>query len=208
MSYLASHNANIWLQAARQIKRSMGLQRGKTDRLDAPRIARYASIHQQQAQLWQPPGPVVEERAVLLGLREGLTLVGQQLSVPLKELKQLTNSTIARASAKLCKVSLKAIPGDIHRTEMAIKELINNDEELKRRVSLMTSIQGVDQISACEVILTTNEFKHIKQPGQYACYAGVAPFEDSSGKKQSRARVSHMANKKALAFSRNGCHTL
>jgi len=63
-------------------------------------------------------------------------------------------------------------------------------------VSLMTSIQGVGQITACEIILTTNEFKHIKQPRQYACYAGVAPFEHSSGKKQSRARVSHMANKK------------
>jgi transposase len=123
-------------------------------------------------------------------------LVGQQLSVPLKELKQLTNSTITKESAKLCKVSLKAILGDIHRTELAIKELINNDEELKRMVSLMTSIQGVGQITACEVILTTNEFKDIKQARQYACYAGVAPFEHSSGKKQSRARVSHMANKK------------
>ena len=29
MSYLASHNANIWLQAARQIKSSRGLQREK-----------------------------------------------------------------------------------------------------------------------------------------------------------------------------------
>jgi len=85
-------------------------------------IARYAFIHQQQAQLWQPPRPVVEELAVLLRLRERLTLVGQQLSVPLKELKQLTNSTIA----KLCKVSLKVILGDIHRTELAIKELIKN----------------------------------------------------------------------------------
>jgi transposase len=63
-------------------------------------------------------------------------------------------------------------------------------------MKLITSVDGIGTFTACEVILTTQEFKQISDPKKYACYAGVVPFEHSSGKKLSRARVSHMANKK------------
>ncbi|SEP01487.1 Transposase IS116/IS110/IS902 family protein, partial [Mucilaginibacter gossypiicola] len=43
---------------------------------------------------------------------------------------------------------------------------------------------------------TTNEFKDINDPKKFACYSGVAPFTDESGRVVKKARVSHMANKK------------
>lgn len=45
-------------------------------------------------------------------------------------------------------------------------------------------------------MITTNEFKNIHKAQQYACYAGIAPFEHSSGTSiRGRTRVSHKANK-------------
>ena len=53
-----------------------------------------------------------------------------------------------------------------------------------------------EQITAANVLVTTNEFLNIKEAKQYACYAGVAPFKDESGKIKRRQKVSHKANKK------------
>lgn len=44
----------MWLESALQIKRSIGMVRGKDDKVDAQRIARYALLHQQEAQLENP----------------------------------------------------------------------------------------------------------------------------------------------------------
>ena len=67
--------------------------------------------------------------------------------------------------------------------------------------SIITSITGIGPVIAVEMIITTNEFKDIKDPASYACYSGVAPFEHSSGKSvRGRNRVSHRANKKCKSL--------
>jgi transposase len=128
LTLLASLNANVWLQSARQIQYSMGYQRGKTDRLDARLIARYAATHQGQAQLWQPVGAVLEELQALLRVRQRLLSVRQQLKVPIQELELHSSKTILKECTKLCKDSLKAINSDIAQAEQAIQELLNGDE--------------------------------------------------------------------------------
>ena len=47
------------------------------------------------------------------------------------------------------------------------------------------------------MIINTNEFKNITDPRKYACYCGIAPFEQSSGSSLFKSRVSHLANKNA-----------
>lgn len=49
--YLLARNVNIWLESSLHIKRSMGLVRGKSDAIDAQRIARFAYTHQHQARI-------------------------------------------------------------------------------------------------------------------------------------------------------------
>ncbi len=59
---------------------------------------------------------------------------------------------------------------------------------------------GISQTTAAEIILTTNEFQDITDPKKFACYAGVVPFERSSGQRKGRPKVSHMANKKVKSL--------
>ncbi len=49
--YLMSRGVGVWLETPLQIKRSIGLARGKDDKIDSERIARYAFLHQDQALL-------------------------------------------------------------------------------------------------------------------------------------------------------------
>ena len=46
---------------------------------------------------------------------------------------------------------------------------------------MVQSVEGVGKITALELIIVSNELEGIKTAKSCACYAGVAPFEYSSG---------------------------
>jgi transposase len=194
LSYLHSIGADLCLESAVQIKLSLGLQRGKNDRIDSVRIARYAYKNREELKFWQPKRSVVEELNRLTVLRDRLLQAKNQLVVSYEEMRQFDKSAATRVKA-LSKSSMEALARDIDRVETAIEELIRQDEELTRLFKLITSVQGIGKVTAAALIVTTNEFKDIREAKPYACYAGVAPFEHSSGIKKGRAGVSQKANK-------------
>ena len=57
----------VWLESSLQIKQAGGMQRGKTDKVDAQRIAQYAYRFRDQMRLWEPPREIVQKLAFLNG---------------------------------------------------------------------------------------------------------------------------------------------
>ena len=53
----------VWLESSLQIKQAGGMQRGKTDKVDAQRIAQYAYRFRDQMRLWQPPREIIQKLA-------------------------------------------------------------------------------------------------------------------------------------------------
>ncbi|RYD86371.1 MAG: IS110 family transposase [Sphingobacteriales bacterium] len=196
LSCLHKNKASICLEAASQIKNSLGNIRGKNDKIDAIRIARYAYKERETVRLWQPKRETVQQLAHLAATRLRLINVKKQLKVPLREQAAFGTKKAGRQSLQICSHSIKAIEADITRADKAIGQLIAEDEELTRIFKLVTSVSGVGKVTAVQIIITTNEFKDIHDPKKFACYAGVAPFTDDSGKVIKKAKVSHMANKK------------
>ncbi len=84
LAVLQELQAPIWIEHAAQITNSIGMTRGKTDRLDARRIAQYAFRFQDKVRLWEPPRAVIEQLAVLSALRDRLINARKQLEVPLR----------------------------------------------------------------------------------------------------------------------------
>lgn len=196
LACLHKKKAHICLEAATQIKNSLGNIRGKNDKVDAMRIAWYAYKEREGLRLWEPKREAVQQLAHLAATRLRLITVKKQLKVPLKEHVSCSPGKTSKQNIQACSHSLKAIEGDIARTERAIEEIIKADKELTRIFKLATSVSGIGKVTAVQVIVTTNEFKDISDPKKFACYSGVAPFTDDSGKLIKKARVSHMANKK------------
>jgi len=193
---LHKKKAHVCLEAATQIKSSLGKLRGKNDKIDSIRIAGYAYKERETLRLWNPKREVVQQLAHLAATRLRLITVKKQLKVPLKEHSLFSRNKTTRQSAAICSHSLKAIDEDIVRADKAIGQLIEADTELSRLFALVTSVSGIGKVTAVQVIVTTNEFKDINNPKKFACYSGIAPFTDDSGKVVKKARVSHMANKK------------
>jgi transposase len=196
LACLYNKRARICLEAATQIKSSLGNIRGKNDKIDAIRIAGYAYDKREKLRLWEPKREVIQQLAHLSSTRSRLIQVKKQLKTPLKEHHAFSTKKVARQNTSLCSHSLKALEMDINRTDKAIEQLIAADDTLRNLFAVVTSVIGIGKVTAAQIIITTNEFKDINNPKQFACYAGVAPFTDDSGKIVKKARVSHMANKK------------
>jgi transposase len=193
---LQTLEANIWVEKAIQIKRSSGLQRGKSDRIDAQRIAFFAFRNQDKARLWTAPRTVIQQLKRLTSVRERLLIMVAQLNKPLQESKRFDSKEVSKVIKNSCQSSLRAIKADLKKVDQQIAETIKSDTSLNHLFELVTSVEGIGKVVACDMILTTNEFVNINDPKKYACYAGVVPFEHTSGTSiRGRNRVSHFANK-------------
>lgn len=192
---LTSLQACISLQAAIQIKYSSGMQRGKNDKVDAKRIAMYAYLKRDTLTIWQPKRAVINKLAHLVALRNRLIKAKNQLKTALRETTAFAEKTAVKGLSLLCKSSMQALEADLKKATKAIDEVIKSDERLHHLFNLITSVKGVGPMTATEVILTTNEFKDIKEGKKFAAYAGVVPYEHASGSSiRGKNRVSKMAN--------------
>ena len=193
---LKQEGANIWLEQAIQIQRSLGVLRGKNDAIDARRIALYAYKNRKEARLWVPRRKVVEELKELLNLRKRFLNSLSRFTKPIKELKSHGNPQIAKLIEDSCQGSIEGARKDLTSIEAKIDELICQDAQLNRLYELISSVDGVGKVTAVQIIVDTNEFKDIREGKKYACHSGVVPFEHRSGSSvHLRSRVSHLANK-------------
>jgi transposase len=196
LSCLYQKKANICLEAATQIKKSLGNLRGKNDKVDSMRIATYAYKNRDELRLWSPRRDEVQQLAHLSSTRSRLIKAKKILKTPLKEYGAFVKKRSAKQNIAVCNKALGGIETSLEHVERAIMNIINADPELKRLFALVTSVVGIGKVTAVQLIVTTNEFKDINNAKSYACYAGLVPYLEESGVFKGKGRVSHMANKK------------
>jgi transposase len=195
LDVLIENKANIWLENPIHIKRSLGLVRGKNDKIDALRIALFAYKNVDDIKLWIPERKIIKTLKSLLSARERIIQAIENLTVPIEESKEF-DKEIYKSIQQACKVSVAALKKDLQKINFNIKNVINNDERVSKLYKIITSVDNVGIIVATSIIVYTNEFIKIKNPKKFACYSGIAPFEHSSGKRiRGKIRVSKMANK-------------
>jgi transposase len=196
LNHFNKQKYNVWVESARQIKLSLGTVRGKSDKLDAKRIAYYCFRNHDVAKLWEPKREVIQSLKMLLKTRSRLTKVKSQLSVAMKESKRFISKEIYKINETLHKKPLVEIQKALKNVDEQIKRLIYEDQHLARLLKLVKSVEGIGDVVAVNILVKTNEFKDYNDPRKFACHAGVAPFEHSSGKSiRGKTKVSHMADK-------------
>ena len=180
IGYLISRDAKVWVESSLHIKRSMGLARGKSDKIDAIRIASFALRHQRDAKPIQLAEASVTRLKDLhvnrIRLKKSLSI----LQIPLQEMKEI-DPTTGKMLEKANKNAVSGIESSIEKIEELILSIINSDENLKRLFELVTSIKGEGKIMGLELLVYTHGFTRIMDGRKLACYTGVAPFEYSSG---------------------------
>ena len=195
IQHLLAKEFNVWVEMSLKIILSLGVQRGKNDKVDAQRIAFYAMKNQEEAQFYQPPREVVDTIRKLLTLREHLVKTKALLIKNTNELKGF-EPELAKLNEKYSKSTIQGIEKDLKNIEKELDKVIEDDEKLSNLFEKATSVVGIGKVTALLLICFTNEFTMYENPRQLACYCGVVPFEYSSGKSvRAKPKVHYMANK-------------
>lgn len=96
-----------------------------------------------------------------------------QLQQPIDEQAGFTDPKRQKQLVKNCQASPEAIDADLDQVNRHITQLIEQDDQLKERFALMTSIPGVGIATATEVILATDEFKAITDPKKIVLFQNI-----------------------------------
>jgi transposase len=179
-----------------EIKRAKGLVRGKSDKADSYDIAQYAITHEHKLIYTQLPEEDLMKLKLLLTEREKCIKALSMFDTT-KENKDFLPDAITKQVMKVNSQTIKALKKQLAVLEKNIQEVIKANETIKKQFDLATSVPGVGPQTAIQLIVTTRCFTAFEQWRQLACYAGVAPFEYSSGTSiRGKTKVNHMANKK------------
>ena len=186
------------------IKRSLGLTRGKNDKLDAYKIAWFSYLFRDELSPSTMPTETMLKLKSLMGERYRVVKMATIEKQVLRELSsQLDNKAIIRVKHRL-----KILTADVKAIENEIKELIMSSPALIKSYELLNSITGIALVNATMMILCTNNFEGITNARSFACYCGVAPFEYSSGTSiRGRTKVSNLANKRMKADLTNAARS-
>jgi len=189
-------NTDIWLESALQIKRSIGVQRGKNDRIDAVRIATYSLDFQRKVRLWKPTPKNIERLGLLISHRDRMVKYLMSLRTTLNEEIGFVDKDLHLEMAELSEAPIEAMEKSVKEFDARIEALLESDVVLARQTEIVKSMPGFGQVISSKLIQVTQGFTRLNTPRQLACFAGVAPFEHSSGTSlKGRTRVSHLANK-------------
>ena len=180
VKYLMSRGGKVWLESSLHIKRSIGLARGKSDKIDAERIARFAMVHQREAKLIKLTHPTLERLQNLKRLRSRLLKSKMSQEFALNEMDHFDKKGTSELR-RLSKSALEGIRKSLKAVEEKMLEVIQIDKEVRALYELITSVKCVGKVLATDLIVYTHGFTRMVDGKKLACYCGVAPFEYSSG---------------------------
>ena len=194
--YLTKENIPFSLVPGLEIKRSLGIARGKDDQKDARKIALYGFRVRDEIKPYIMPSSSILTVKRLFSLRTKLVKDRSAFKSRLKEQKGIfknkNNTVLFKTQDKMIDYLTKQI--DIVQQEIDL--VIKNDMQLKETFELITSIQSVGKQTATAMIIFTANFTKFGSSRKFASYCGIAPFPHQSGTSiRGKTKVNHLANK-------------
>ncbi|PWS32574.1 IS110 family transposase [Pedobacter paludis] len=194
--FLEEINIDYSMMSALQIKRSLGITRGKNDKIDARRIAEYGYLYRETLQLTKFPSRQIMQLQPLLALRDRLVRQRGGFEATQGEQARFLDRTAALDMSDVYQQVINTLKEQIRRIDDTMKLIIDSNPELKLNYDLVTTIKGIGKTIAIHLIVFTHNFSRFSNWRKFACYAGIAPFENQSGTTfLGKTKVISLANK-------------
>jgi transposase len=194
--FLDEHGVWQCLENALQIKRSMGVVRGKNDKADSKTIALYAYRFVDKLKPYHLPAKAIMRLKVLFAQRERLVNMHRQIQLGLQSLqgyaKELTSDIREQNEALLNKLATQ-----IKDIDKALKMSLEEDAGLHAKAKQMQSVPGIGLQTMVYMLIITKGMQAFDGCRKFACYSGCAPFDHRSGTSiRGKSKVHFMANRK------------
>ena len=197
LALVLSENSLDYAQVpALEIKRSLGITRGKSDKVDAKEIAHYAKRNTDKIALSTLPELSLQQLKIVFAEREK-TVAAIKTFERTKENEMFLTKEVFNSVKAINNQTVKHLKKQLVMLDEKIRTLIREDENLYGQQQLLKSIPGIGDITSVYILMATKGFTAFTNGRKFACYSGVAPFEHSSGTSiKGKTRVSHLADKK------------
>lgn len=189
--YLTSQELTYVEESPIKIKRSSGVVKEKTDKLDAELIARYAWIYREELTPSSVKSRTELELGRLLALRDQIVRNNAGLKGTLKEMKMLLSSPTTDFGCISLKRSIDYLSKQVKAIELRIRDILSEDVSMFNNYELLTSLKGVGLVVACQLIYHTGNFTRFESWRAFSSYCGTAPFEYRSGTSIHRRKQCH-----------------
>lgn len=201
MNFCNKHQLQLCIENGAQVKWSLGITRGKSDKIDSRRLATYAVRFADRLKPAAALHEGIQAIKDLITLRNRHIVQLSSLRTHLKELKATTNTQAVKELEKIHLPLIGAMKATIKKTETAIIKKIQANDLTKKQYQLLLSIRCIGPVTASYLIACTNAFTLCSSGKQLACYCGVVPFEYQSGISiKGKHHVHKMANKNLKAL--------
>ncbi|HCO83561.1 MAG TPA: IS110 family transposase, partial [Arenibacter sp.] len=193
--YLSEQGYYFLLVPGLEIKRSLGIARGKDDRADAKRIALYGYRIREEARPYQMPKESLISLKRLMSMRRKLVSQRAGHIATLGEQIRVLNNELGPILLQVQRDIIGVLDVQITKIEKELDRLIEQDPELQIIYRLLVSIKGIGAVTARFMIVHTVGFTAFKSWRKFASYCGIAPFPNRSGTSiRGRTKVSQLAN--------------
>jgi len=203
LEYLVSQEIACKEENPIQIKRSLGLRRGKNDRVDSGSICQYAYEKRDSIKHSKLDKPLIIKLKKLLGRRELLVKQRVALQISVKEGAIQLDAELAAFIGQQNESLISLYTAQIKAIEKEITATIKSDTEMRKNNELIQTVKGIGPIIGAYMIAFTGNFSKFEDARKFACYCGVAPFSNQSGKFVGKTKVSHLANKRIKSLLSN-----
>lgn len=166
--------------------------RSKTDAVDARMLAEFC--RQKRPAVWEAPHPVERALRALVLRHQSLTdMHTQELN------RQETARDVQRPSIDAHLLWLEA---ELKRLEKQIKDLTDDDPDMKHRRKLLNSIPGIGEKTSAVLLAYIGLKERFGQARQFAAFAGLTPRQHESGSSVRGAsrmsKTGHVSLRRAL----------
>jgi len=175
--------------SAAQVQLSLGIRRGKSDPIDARRLAEYLWRFRDRLAPSRLPSKALLELRSWLIWREKLVKMRTALTNGIKA------NTLTGQVADLSEINdqMQAQNDQLTRllkqVDRTINGLLHRYNTTEGQYDLLVSIPGIGPIIAGWLLVYTEGFTRFDNARQLACFAGSAPFPKQSGQKKSPDQV-------------------
>lgn len=195
-SFCSKVHLPIHIGNAAHIKWSLGITRGKSDVIDSQRLCMYCYKQADELKATPVLNPVFMKLKDLMSSRSRLIVQLHSTKNYIKEIQCTNDKALLQLLDKAHKAAIEGIKKSIVQLEEMIEKIIVEDEAIYKNYLLIKSVPGVGHLTAVYIICCTNNFANKVSGKQLASYAGVVPFEHTSGISiKGKNRVHKMANK-------------
>jgi transposase len=194
--FLSAAGADYAIESAYEIKHSMGIVRGKSDKADSAMIALYAFRNQDKLRVRKLPEGKLMELKLLLTHRSQVLKHKNRLVVMAGELSQVKDKLDVTFLLSSLQKQAKAAKEQLKKVNQQIKEMLKAPE-LEPQANLLCSVPGVGVLIAAHMIAYSEGFTKFSCWRKFACYIGSAPFPRQSGSSiRGKTKTSPIANRK------------